>query len=182
MLLSACATSPPTQFYLLDAPVPPAKTGVPDTVKQTVGIGPIAIPALLERKQIVTRSAQNTVQIAETAQWAEPLKDSMLRVISRTVADLQPALIIRAYPWSAYGHVDYRVIIDFDQFDATPGHSAKLSAHYTIINEKAQAIVNDQHIQLERPLVELSYQATVNALSEVLFEFSHVLAGLLPEH
>ncbi|MDZ4149644.1 PqiC family protein, partial [Methylicorpusculum sp.] len=111
-LLSACTATPPTHFYVLepqfDVPAVSADTQVK---KLIVGIGPISIPALLERKQLVTRDADNNLQIAELHQWAAPLKDNIAEVLAQNLTALQPSQIIRAYPWSAYGSIDYQIIV-----------------------------------------------------------------------
>jgi uncharacterized protein len=182
-LLPACALSPapPTHFYVLEAhgmkPIDSAQT-----VKKTVfGIGPITIPALLERKQIVTRSEQNAVQIAEFHQWAEPLRSNITQVITKNLAAHQAKSIVRAYPWSAYGSVNYRVIIDIDRFDTQPGHSVTLEARWSIMDEKSHAIINSLQTQIEHPLADSSYPGSVKALNDVLSEFSQQLALALDQ-
>lgn len=174
-LLTACTSSPPVHFYVLEtrSAIPVKADGAP---KSIIGIGPLSIPPLLERKQIVTRSEQNTVQIAEFHQWAAPLRDNTIQVVAQNLAALQTHYVIRPYPWSAYGPVNYRVIIDIERFDTQPGHSVNLEARWAIVDEKTRAIVTNNQSRIEHPLADSSYPATVKALSEVLDEFSRELA------
>lgn len=64
LLLSGCASTPPTQFYVLEPldESAPATTGA--VKKQLIGVGPLSIPALIDRQKIVTRTPANTIEIA----------------------------------------------------------------------------------------------------------------------
>ena len=177
-LLTACASTP-TQFYTLESlSRPPAATTTASAKKLLIGIGPLTLPALLDRKGIVTRAENNSVQIAEFDQWAAPLQNNVIAVISKNVATLQPDAIVRAYPWSVYGNVDYRVIIDMSRFDTQLGKSANLEASWAIMEEKNHTIVGNGQTKLQQPLYDASYNSAAQALSKLLSEFSqHIIPG-----
>ncbi len=178
-LATACTSAPPTTFYVLEtqsaAPVQVAN----ETKKTVIGIGPVTIPALLERRQIITRTDLNTVNIAEFHQWAAPLRETITQVLTQNLASLQSQQIIRAYPWSAYGPVNYRVNIDIDRFDTQPGQSVNLEARWAIMDEKTHSIVTNQQTHIKKPLADTSYPATVRALSSALAELSQALSVAL---
>lgn len=179
VLLSACI-SPPTQFYVLEplSEPPPISTSATE-IKRRIGIGPVSIPTLLERKQIVTRLPDNSVKIAEFHQWASPLKDNITQVLTHNLATLQTGDLIRAYPWSAYGAVDYRIIIDIIRFDTRPEQSVNLEANWVIMNEKNHTLLSNGRSKIEHPLDDPSYSSTVKALNKVLSEFSQELSQAL---
>jgi uncharacterized lipoprotein YmbA len=81
--------APPTKFYMLSATnEPEVRPG--EGVRQAsmfVGVGPIRIPSYLDRPQIVTRGAGYEMEVADFANWAEPLKDSFGRVLAENLAD-----------------------------------------------------------------------------------------------
>ena len=175
-LLTACASTP-TNFYTLESQSrPPAVTTKTGATKPLIGIGPLSLPALLDRRGIVTRSENNSVQIAEFDQWAAPLQNNVIAVLSKNVATLQPNAIVRAYPWSVYGNVDYRVIIDISRFDTQLGKSANLEASWAIMEEKNHTIVSNGQTKLEQRLSETSYNSAAQALSKLLSEFSQQLS------
>ena len=178
-LLTACASTP-TNFYTLESQSrPPAVTTKTGATKPLIGIGPLSLPALLDRRGIVTRSENNSVQIAEFDQWAAPLQNNVIAVLSKNVATLQPNAIVRAYPWSVYGNVDYRVIIDISRFDTQLGKSANLEASWAIMEEKNHTIVSNGQTKLEQRLSETSYNSAAQALSKLLSEFSQQLSMAL---
>ena len=171
-LLSACASTS-TNFYTLESQSrSPVVTTAANAKKQLIGIGPLSLPALLDRKGIVTRAENNSVQIAEFNQWAAPLKDIVLAVLSKNVATLQPNAIVRAFPWGVYGNVDYRVIIDISRFDTQLGKSANLEASWAIMEEKNHTIVSNGQAKLQQPLNDDSYNSATQVLGKLLSEFS----------
>ena len=175
-LLSACASTP-TNFYTLESQSrPPAATTTASAKKLLIGIGPLTLPALLDRKGIVTRAENNSVQIAEFDQWAAPLQNNVIAVLSKNVATLQPNAIVRAYPWSVYGNVDYRVIIDITRFDTQLGKSANLEASWAIMEEKNHTIISNGQTKLQQPLNDASYNSAAQGLSKLLSELSQQLS------
>ena len=175
-LLTACAT-PPSNFYTLEPQSrPPATANTAIAKKQLIGIGPLSLPALVERRQIVTRAENNGIQIAEFDLWAAPLKDNVLAVLSKNVATLQPNTIVRAYPWNAFGDVDYRVIVDISRFDTQLGKSANLEASWAIMEEKNHTIVSNGQANIKQPLNDATYNSAAQALSQLLSKLSQQIA------
>lgn len=181
LLLSGCASTPPTQFYVLEplGESAPATTGA--VKRHRIGVGPLSIPPLIDRQKIVTRTPANNIEIAAFHQWAAPLKDDMTRVLTHNLSLLLPADIVRSYPWSAFGSVDYRVIIDMVRFDTLPGQSANLEAGWAIMNEQNHQILTHGRSKIEQPLADTSHTGTVKALSALLAEFSRELSLALAE-
>jgi uncharacterized protein len=176
-LLTACASTPPPHFYTLESQSrPPDVTATASTKKRLIGIGPLSLPALYDRRQIVTRAENNSIQLAEFDQWAAPLKDNVITVLSKNVAALQPNAIVRAYPWGPYGDVDYRVIVDFSRFDTQLGKSANLEASWVIMEEKNHTIVSNGQAKIEQRLNDASYSSAAHALSRLLSELSQQLS------
>jgi uncharacterized lipoprotein YmbA len=179
VLLSACISTPPTRFYVLEPLSEQPLSSTTVEKKRQIGIGPVSIPTLLERKQIVTRLPDNSIKIAEFHQWASPLKDNVAQVLTHNLATLQADDLIRAYPWSAYGAVDYRIIIDIIRFDTRPEQSVNLEANWAIMNEKNHSLLSNGRTKIERLLDDPSYPATVKALNKILGEFSQELSQAL---
>ena len=175
-LLSACLSTPSTNFYVLEPLSEPSTSAGEAEKKRLIGVGPISMPALLERRQIVTRTPDNSIQIAEFHQWASPLKDNITQVLTHNLAYLQPNDIIRAYPWIAYGAVDYRIIVDIIRFDTTPEQTVNLEANWAIMDEKTHTLLNNGRSKIGHPLDDPSYPGTVKALNKILNEFSQELS------
>lgn len=179
-LLSACTATPPTQFYVLEPQFDVPAVSADDQVKKLIiGIGPISIPALLERKQLVTRDADNNLQIAELQQWAAPLKDNIAEVLAQNLTALQPRQIIRAYPWSAYGSIDYQIIVQISRFDAKPEQSANLEANWAIMDQKSHSVASNGFSKIQAKPENATTAGTVKALNNTLATLSQELAKAL---
>ncbi len=174
--LIACQSAPPVQYYVLEpinVTMPPDYEAV--NSKAVIGIGPITIPGLLDRKKMVTRGLDNTVHIAEFQEWAVPIQDNIAETLAHNLTSLQPSYIFRVYPWSVYGMVDFQVVIDILRFDATPGKSVNLEAIWTIKNEKNQVLLKHGRTSLKQALLDTSYSGIAKGLSKVLGAFSQEL-------
>jgi uncharacterized protein len=176
VLLSACAGSPQVQYYVLEPLSQPAPLSIGTEKQLSIGIGPISVPALLDRKKIITRTSSNNVQISESQQWATSLEDSLLQTVTNNLTTLRPANIVRAYPWSVHGPVDLQIIVDFVRFDTTPGKSVNLEAKWAIKNESTPVILKNGRSVITHPLDDSSYPGTVRALSKILGQFSQELS------
>lgn len=85
-LLSGCS-SPREHLYYLEpeaGETSPAPVGAPRVV-----VGPISIPELVDRPQIVVRGSDSEVLINEQARWAAPLRSSLEELLA---AQLQQRL------------------------------------------------------------------------------------------
>jgi uncharacterized lipoprotein YmbA len=136
--------------------------------KLLIGIGPLSLPTLLDRRHIVTRTENNSIEIADFDQWAAPLKDNIIAVLSKNVATLQPNMMVRGYPWSVYGDMDYRVIIDITRFETQRPKSVSLEANWAIMEEKNHKIINNGQTKIEQSLSNESYDSMAQGLSKLL--------------
>jgi uncharacterized lipoprotein YmbA len=136
----------------------------------------LSLPALLDRRQIVNRTENNTIEMADFDQWAAPLKDNVIAVLSKNIATLQPNMMVRSYPWSVYGNMDYRVIIDITRFDTQRGKSVNLEANWTIMEEKSHTVVSTGQTKIEQRLNDENYNSVAQGLSKLLSDFSQQIA------
>src|SRR4051794_33515633 len=80
--IAGCGSaSPPASFYTLDA-TSPAAPGTVAAAAYSIVVGPVTVPDMADRPQMVLRTKPNQVEIAELARWAEPLRDAIPRVVA----------------------------------------------------------------------------------------------------
>lgn len=177
LLLTACSNSVPTQFYTLDAIL--ASNLPQSTATQTIGVGPITLPALLNRRAIVIRDNQS-LHIDDSQQWAEPLLDNVSRVISRNLSSLKPHALIHTYPWSAFGVVDTRIVIEVTRFEVQRNQGVYWDAVWRIKNEPKDTLVSQGQSHLMQPLRGQTTADIVQATNVLLGHFSQELSLALP--
>ncbi len=124
---AGCSTSP-ARFYTLSATAAPGAA----PSKVSVAVGPVSIPASVDRPQIVVSTSANQVALDDFNRWASPLQDDIARVVAENlVALLGPPRVTR-FPQLASGDAEYRVQIEVRNFESVPGKSASLDAVWTV--------------------------------------------------
>jgi uncharacterized lipoprotein YmbA len=136
-MLSGCfGTSAPTRFYTLS---PQEKTGRSNTpgLKTVVTVGPVQIPGYLDRRQIVTRTGQNEIVLAEFDHWGSAfdaeIMDALIADISARLAPAKVAVL----PWRSTRptglHTAYRIPVIITRFEGTRGETVVLNATWTVL-------------------------------------------------
>lgn len=151
-LLTACGTtSPRTQFYTLEAHALDAATqakGVhasagsssPDAAAVKVSISQVSVPEVVDRPQLVVRTAPNRVDIADFHRWAEPLAQGIARVLAEDLAAQLGGRYLVTAGQRAGLVPDVRVAIDVQRFDAVVGEGVAIEALWTARAARGAAI------------------------------------------
>lgn len=98
-LLGACSSTPPLQFYTL-GPLPPPPAAVPTGTGAGLVVGPVNVPATIDRLLIV-RLDGSRADVAEHHRWAAPLKTEIARRIAADLARRSPYARSVAWPQSS---------------------------------------------------------------------------------
>jgi hypothetical protein len=131
-VLAAGCASPTSRFYTLSTT--PAPAGTP--VAYSVAVGPVTIPAEIDRPQIVVSTSPNQVQLDEFNRWASPLQSNIGRVVADNLASILGTARVSLFPQAMSAAADYRVAIQVQRFDTAPGDAASLEALWTITRTK----------------------------------------------
>jgi uncharacterized lipoprotein YmbA len=131
VLAAGCAT-PASRFYTLSTT--PAPAGTP--VAYSVAVGPVTIPSVIDRPQIVVSTSPNQVQLDEFNRWASPLQSNIARVVADNLASILGTARVSLFPQTMSAAADYRVAIQVQRFDTAPGDAASLEALWTVTRAK----------------------------------------------
>jgi uncharacterized lipoprotein YmbA len=132
LALAACvgAPAPREQFFTLASPNP--GVAPPASASPSVFVGPISVPAAVDRTSMVLSTAPNQVEISDQYRWAEPLRDGIARVIAETLSRELGSSRVLSSRMAAGTKVDYRVAIEVQRFDSSLDEGATLDALWTI--------------------------------------------------
>lgn len=177
LLLGACASSPPVQFYALDT-VP--RTSGPKGGDITIGLGPMNFPDYLKRPQIVTRTDGSEMIIDEFQRWAEPVDRSFNRILAANMDDMLESAVVVVFPYNMNIRIDMRVIGRVFRFDTNTAGLAVLDVQWAAGDGKGNNIVEPRRSHYEaRTADPQDYDAIVMALNETLDAFSRDVAAAL---
>ena len=177
-MLSGCAGSPPVQFYTLSAEAT-AGAAVPASVgtELRIAVGPISLPEVVDRPQLVVRSGPNKVTLIDEHRWAESLKGEIPRVIAENLSRLLATGQVWAYPQNATGSFDYRVLVDIQRFESTPGQIAAIDALWTIQQPSKEGTISKTgRTTVQQPVGGKGYDSLVAAHSGALTAISRDIA------
>jgi len=130
--LAACGSSKPTRLYTLTPSADRAAAAPGRGIG--VGVGPVSLPKYLDRPQLMTRTAANSLAQADLDQWGGELNDNVTRVIALDLANLLGTDRVSLYPWKDRTPVDYQVTVDIMKFEQDTDGAAVLDAFWSLVN------------------------------------------------
>ena len=163
--LPGARSDPSTFFTLTPTEVLDASAGVPCNI---LGLGPVAIPRYLDRPQLVTRVGQNELRLADVARWAEPLRESIVRVLRQDLVAASAAQTVVLYPWAASASVELAVAVDILRFEPSGGGDAELVARWSVREVPHGRVLLVRESRIAEPAQESGPGARVAALSRAL--------------
>ena len=178
LVLSACGTTPPTNFYALSAEIPELSLADQKQNRTVIGIGPIEVSPYLERTQIVTRSDQTRLELTETNRWAEPIETNISRVIATNLSRLLPNTQPIVRPWADAG-VEYHVLVKFVRFDSDLAGNVQLHANWGIQLESSRSMPVIREAKISQPGSGESYAEITRTMSSALAKLSEEIAAEL---
>ena len=128
--LAACSTSPEPNLYIIEPMSASAGTQIDNDL--SIGVGPVTLPAHLNRKEIVTHDQRYRVNSAEFDRWAEPLDHNITNTLTENLSVLISSDQVIAYPWDSAHDFDFTVRVRVITFGANPNGEVVLSASWTI--------------------------------------------------
>ena len=181
VLMMGCAGTAPTHFYVMTA-LPhseriPALPG--DKRNLAIGVGPVELPAYLDRPQIVTRLGATTLDLSEFHRWAEPLKDNIPRILAENLSNLLATDYIATYPWPRSTSIAYQVRVDLIHFEGTFGEQSVLKARWYILDAKRDQELMRSTSNISVPAETTDYATMVTAMSQTLETLSRDIAVAL---
>ena len=178
MVVTGCGTSKPSQFYLLHS-LRESEDGVSTAAGKagpSVLIGPVTLPAYLNRAQVVTQSGDHEVVVDETTRWAEPLQANVSRVLVEDLSLLLNTPEVYAFDRRASTPVDFQIIIDVTRFDTDADGGAYLTAFWRVVGKGSKAPIIKRKSVFHAAASSAGTTKTLDAQNQALSEFSRELA------
>jgi uncharacterized lipoprotein YmbA len=172
----------PSRFFTL-TPLPQAEQSLALDPGKTnglfLGVGPIRFPAYLDREQIVTRAAQNRLDISENDRWAEPLEENFARVLSQNLGMLLGGARIIRYPWQTSQRPTCQIEMEVIRFEPSTRLEVELLADWALIDLSNKRPVVFKESRIVRRTAAKSMEASVAGLSEMLADLSREIADTI---
>ncbi len=162
------------QFYMLTPVKDQPPSGASATKGPLVGLGPIKVPAYLDRPQIVTAASDHEYRLAENQRWAERLDDNIARVSQENLAALVPSDRIVMHPWPRDIKPDAQVAVQIQELHVDSEGKARMVALWSLKSAKGEMI--NRRFTCSIGVSTSDYGQIVGAESECLARLNREMA------
>ena len=174
MLVAGCSSSPPSSFYTLSAGAVPTTT----TSNLSVIVGPVSVPEVVDRPQMVVSLGPNQVRLDEFNRWALPLRNNISLVVAENLMGLLGTSKVILSSQTTSADAEYRAVIEVQRFESAPGEGATLDAVWTVRRIKDGKAETGRTTQRET-VQGNGYDALAAAHSRALARLSQDIAKAL---
>jgi uncharacterized lipoprotein YmbA len=172
--MAGCSRSPRVTFYTLE-PAAQVETVAAAMAAPAIAVGPVTLPELVDRPQLVVRVAANRVEVLETHRWAEPLKSEIPRLIAENLGRLLGSSRVSSYLQHSGADADFRVLVDFKRFESSPGDAVIVEAVWSL-RRATGGILKTGYTLVREPVGAEGYDPLVAAYGRALIAVSRDLA------
>lgn len=162
-----------TQFYMLQAMAAPqniARSGE----GPLVGLGPVRIPAYLDRVQIVAAESGQEYRISEAHRWAEHLDESIARISSQNLSNLIPSDRIVPHPWPRDSKPDIQISVNLQEMHIDSSGDVRMTALWRLRQGQSESVSRRFVCRLPASLTD--YSVMVRQDSECLLRLNRDMA------
>jgi uncharacterized lipoprotein YmbA len=171
LTLAACTTSPASRFFTLSSA--PAAAAPSSAV--SIVVGPVTLPAVVDRPEIVVTVGPNEVWLDEFNRWASPLADAIAVATAENLGTQLSTARATSLVQSAV-EADYRVSGEVQRFESAPGTNARLDAVYPV-RRTADARTATGRTTAREPTADKSYDALASAHSRAVARLAADIAA-----
>ena len=100
VLLTACGSSPKTEFYVLSADHGSIVQAANVNAGPAVGVWSVRLPGYLERSEIVTRDGEYEIKLGDFWWWAGNLDENMTQLIANELSQKLQSNRVVVSPWT----------------------------------------------------------------------------------
>jgi len=172
--LGACASTPASHFYTLSA----LSTAGTTSADVSIAVGPVSLPAAVDRPEMVVASGANELRLDEFNRWAGPLQEELGRVVAENLTTILHTPRVTQFPQTRNADADYRVAIEVRRFDSTLGKAATLWAVWFVRDTKGDKAQTGR-TEVREPVQDNSYEALAVAHSRAAARLSQDIADAI---
>jgi uncharacterized lipoprotein YmbA len=181
--LAGCGSSKPVHLYVLTATAPKTQPASPTGL--AVGVGPVTLPKYLDRPQVVSRIAANSLEQNEFEQWGGDLNDNITRVLAANLGNLLATDRVSVYPWKGIAPIDYQVSMDVTRFEQDVDGSVVLDVFWSVANPGKDKVLTMQRASYREAASAAAgggrdaYDAMISAMNADLLTLSRDIAAAI---
>jgi uncharacterized lipoprotein YmbA len=170
-LIGGCVSTPQSRFFTLNATINHAV----ESSSLSVVVGPVSVPAAVDRPQIVVSTGPNQVRVDDFNRWASPLQSNISRVVADNLVSILGTPRVTVFPQTLSANADYQAAVDVQSFGSALGEAATLDAVWTVRRVKDGQLQTGR-TTVREPASERGYDALAAAHSRAVARLSQDIA------
>lgn len=177
LLLVGCApTATNFNYYLLE---PEQDISAQHSIGENriIGVGPVTLPAWLDRQEIVTRGEAHELVLHDKARWGSSLKENISMVIVENLGQILDSDAVTPYPGRHPVPFTDQVVIDIRRLDGDIDKNIHLSAQWQWY--KKGRLIKLGHKQVVLKTDDTNINQLVRLQSQALYQLSQSIAEAL---
>ena len=174
MVAAGCSATAPSRFYTLAST---ATAGDEPPARYAVIVGPVSVPASVDRPEFVVQVAPNRVEIEEFNRWAAPLGDGIARAVAGDLSVLLGTPDVAIAPLANFNPA-YRVTIDVQRFESVQGQTVLVDAVWAV-HKAAGGDTRSGRTIASQTVPDMSFDALAAAHSRALAQVSGDIAAAI---
>jgi len=180
-LISGCRSiTPAVTYYTINPIVGGASIMDSDLVNATrVGIGPIELPGIVSRVQMVRQVDANRMEISAFNRWADYPDRLVQGVLEQNLILLLPGAQVMSSPWPVGFKPDVILSIQFIQFIGTTDKRVRLDVDWTVSFNDQRSSTETYRRTFIEPMSGAGFDDLAAAHSRVLATFCREVAPTL---
>jgi uncharacterized lipoprotein YmbA len=177
--LLSCASSP-DHFYTLSTL--PQAAQVPAAAPTTHVILNVAVPALVDRREMVINTSSDRVSILEHQRWASPLPDQVSQTLARDIEARRGDVLVGDRSFDQASAANVKIKVEVVRMSAQKDGRATLEAHWHLIDAAGKTDEVGSGV-FSAPLeAGAEYAAVARGFSACLSSLAERLVDKLPVH
>ena len=177
--LAACMGKPtrPSKFYLLSPdPGQPVASRATATSPVSIGLGPVTLPEIYDRPQIVTRTDDNQINLAQFERWGGDLNKDLTRTLARNLMSRLNTDSVALFPWSGRYKPDFQVTIRFFRLDGQLDEAVTLDGVWRLLDGSRGCELAAHRFEYQEQTTGAGYPELVDAMSRGVSRLSQKIA------
>lgn len=179
VLLSACVSQSPTNYYTLSAEPVEKQTVTALPAGVSLGVGPINLPSMLDRNGIVSHQPGGPqIKVAGLDLWAGELDTLLARTVAERMAQHLGIAEVWASPWDARMRPEYQLRLFVDQFSGELAGPVTLKIKWALLADYGRRSLGAHAFKKTLPAQQAGYSGYVQTLNELLADFATTAAEI----
>ncbi|MGD9947144.1 MAG: membrane integrity-associated transporter subunit PqiC [Desulfobulbus sp.] len=180
LALTCCSSSvPKINYYSLVGPPEIAPTPTTQSGRFAILIGPVSLPDILRRPQIVTGRSEDRYQLSENHRWGGELDQEFARALGECLAGELGTEKIALYPMGQFLHPTHQVIVDVLTLDGMVASEARLIVRWSLMDPTNKKVQVTRRSYFRQQPADKSYDAWVAAQRKNLQRFGQEISAAI---